>query len=86
MIATALGLVAAGVVAVAISLATAGRTSGEGCVDVTVQYVTGGTELYRCGAEARSLCASVGAASGHGGAFGQAVAGECRRAGLPVSR
>jgi hypothetical protein len=85
MIASVLGLVAAGVVALVISLASGGRSSGNGCVDVTAQYVTGGTELYRCGPEARSLCASVGVGGGPGTALSRAIATECRKAGLPVS-
>ncbi len=85
MIASVLGLVAAAVAALAISFASGGRTTGNGCVDVTVQYVTGGTEIYRCGAEARSLCASVGTTDGHNGALGRAVASECRKAGLSAS-
>jgi hypothetical protein len=85
IIASVLGLVAAGVVALVISFASSGRTSGNGCVDVTSQYVTGGTELYRCGPGARSLCNSVGVGGGYGAALSLAIARECRKAGLPVS-
>jgi hypothetical protein len=85
MIASVLGVVAVAAVALVISFATGGRTSGHGCVHVTVAYVTGATEIDRCGAEARALCVSVGAAGGQNGALGRAVAGECRKAGLPAS-
>jgi hypothetical protein len=86
MIASVLGLVAAAVAALTISFASGGRSTGNGCVDVTVQYVTGGTEIYRCGAQARSLCASVGTTGGNNGVLGRAVASECRKAGLPTSQ
>jgi hypothetical protein len=85
MITSVLGLVAAAAVALVISFAAGGRSTGNGCIDVTVQYVTGGTEIYRCGAEARSLCASVGSAGGQNGSLGRAVASECRKAHLPAS-
>lgn len=85
MIASVLGLVVAAAVALVISFAAGGRTTGNGCIDVTVQYVTGGTEIDRCGAEARSLCASVGTAGGQNGAVGRAVATACRKAHLPAS-
>ena len=83
-IGSALGLVAAALVALVISLASASPSSGKGCIHVTVQYVTGGTQLDRCGAEARSVCASIGLAGGYAGAIGEAVAKECRKAGLPT--
>jgi hypothetical protein len=86
MIASVLGVVAVAVVALTISFASGGRTTGNGCVDVTVQYVTGGTEIYQCGAEARSLCASVRTTFGNNGVLGRAVASECSKAGLPTSR
>jgi hypothetical protein len=86
MIASVLALVAAVVVALAISLLSGSPTSGRGCIRVTVQYVTGGTQLNRCGAEARAVCSSVGVPGGYNGSLGQAVASECRKAGLPVSR
>lgn len=85
IIGTASGLLLIALAAFAISLATAGRSSGNGCVSVTVQYVTGGTQLYRCGAQARALCSSTTQTNGSNRAFERAVASECRKAGLPVS-
>lgn len=84
MLAGVLGVVAALLVAVAISLATGGHSSGHGCVDVTIAYSTGGQELYRCGAAAREMCKLAGTPAGYTGAPGETVAGECRKAGLPV--
>jgi hypothetical protein len=77
-------LVAALVVAVVISFAGGGRSSSHGCVDVSLPYVTGGTEIYHCGAAARAMCKSVGAPNGFDGAAGRSVATQCRKAGLPV--
>jgi hypothetical protein len=85
MITSILGFVAAAAVVLVISFASSGRGTSNGCVDVTVQYFTGGTEIYKCGAEARALCASVGLPGGQNGAVGRAVATECRKAGLPVA-
>jgi hypothetical protein len=84
IIVSVLGFLVAGVVALAISLGTGGRTTGHGCIDVTVQAATGGTELYSCGAEARALCSSVGTAGGYSGVMGAAIATQCRKAGIPL--
>jgi hypothetical protein len=86
MIGTVLGTAAALIVAVVISLATASHSSGNGCVDVTIPYAFGGQEFYRCGAAARSMCASVGVPNGYSGTAGRAVALECRKAGLAIGR
>ena len=86
MIGSVLALVAVGIVALVISLASGGHTSSTGCVDVTAPGATGATELYRCGAQARELCASGGASVAVNGEFGAALARACRKAGLPVSR
>ncbi len=84
MIAAVLGAVVVVMVAVVISIGSTARTTANGCVDVTISGPIGGEELYRCGAEARSLCASVGHPGGITGAPAQDVARVCRRAGLPV--
>jgi hypothetical protein len=85
MVGGVLALVAAVLVVVAISLGSGGRGSASGCVDVNAPGATGGTELRSCGAQARELCASNGGSRARDGAFGAALARECRRAGLPVS-
>jgi hypothetical protein len=84
MIGALLATVAAIAVAVVISLASPGRHSGHGCVDVTIPYSIGGQEFYRCGAAARAMCAEVGAPGGFTGGPAAAVSTECRKAGLPV--
>lgn len=84
MIGGVLGVVAALAVVLVISLSTAGRHSGNGCVSVGLTYSTGGQQVFRCGASARALCTTAGVAGGITGSTGRAVATECRKAGLPV--
>jgi hypothetical protein len=84
MIGSVLAAVLAVVVVVVISIGSSGHTTGHGCVDVTISGPIGGEELYRCGTEARSLCASVGHQGGITGAPAADVARVCRRAGLAV--
>jgi hypothetical protein len=67
-----------------ISLATAGRQSGHGCISVGLAYSTGGAQIYRCGASAREMCAGVGRAGGAVGATARSLTTECRKAGLQV--
>jgi hypothetical protein len=86
IIGSVLAVTIAGVVALVISLATAGQVSRNGCVHVTAAAATGGTELYRCGAEARALCSSPGAAGASDAALQRALAAECRKAGLALAR
>lgn len=84
IISVVLAVLTALIVAVVVSLATAGHHSANGCVDVTLAYSTGGQEFYECGAAARAMCSEVGASGGFTGDQGRAVAAECRKAGLPV--
>ncbi|MBV9820435.1 MAG: hypothetical protein JOZ07_19065 [Solirubrobacterales bacterium] len=83
MIGGVVAVVAAIVVVLIISLATADRTSGHGCISVGLPYSTGGAKIYRCGAAARSMCASVNQ-PGLAGAAGRLTARACRTAGLTV--
>lgn len=84
MIGGVLGVLAALAVALVISFATAGHRSGHGCISVGLAYSTGGTEIYRCGAAARALCASVDQPGGSYAATARALSTECRKAGLAV--
>jgi hypothetical protein len=68
-------------VVLVISLATADRKSGHGCVSVSLGYSMGGNTFNRCGQAARDLCAGANR-QGLTGAAGRAVARECRKAGL----
>jgi hypothetical protein len=80
------GLVAVLVVVVVLAVVSAGHSTGGGCIDVTVPYSIGGQEFYKCGAAARSMCGQVGQPGGFSGRAGDAVATECRKAGLSVGR
>jgi len=82
MVGSVLSVVAALAVVLVISLATAGHSSGNGCVEVNLPFSMGGQELYRCGRSAKTLCSAAGRAGGFTGAAAQAVATQCRKAGL----
>jgi hypothetical protein len=84
MVGAVMVALAALVVVLAISLGTADKKSGPGCVSVSLAYSTGGDHIYRCGGAARSLCAGAGRAGGITGEPGRAVAAACRKAGLPT--
>jgi hypothetical protein len=71
-------------VVLVISLGSHQRVSGHGCIDVSAATVIGGSELYRCGAAARAVCASPGRAGREFVSFQRALAVACRKAGLPV--
>jgi hypothetical protein len=77
-------LVAALVIVVAISFTSVQKTSGHGCVDVSAATAIGGSELYRCGSEARALCTAPAGPGRENLAFRRALANACRQAGLPV--
>jgi hypothetical protein len=70
-------------VVLVISVATAGKKSGHGCVSVSLGYSIGGATFHSCGQAARHFCAGAHK-PGLTGAAGDAVARECRKAGLAV--
>jgi hypothetical protein len=88
MIGGVLAVVAALAVALLVSLSTGGRASGHGCIYLTLpaNAMTGGTEVYQCGATARSTCASALAPGAFTAQAARQVAAECRKAGLPVGQ
>jgi hypothetical protein len=69
---------------VVVSLATAGRSTGNGCIDVNLSSSLGNQEFYRCGDAARKMCASVGPPGGFTGRAARDIATECRKVSLPV--
>jgi hypothetical protein len=73
------------VVAVVVSLAVSGRSSGHGCIHAVFPGPVGAEVLDRCGAAARSLCASAAEQSGYGPEGRRTIAGECRKAGFRVA-
>ena len=86
MIGGVLATVAAIAVALAISFATAGPSSARGCVHATIPGVVGAVQIDQCGAAARSICAGVYAPGAYAPGAARTLAGECRKAGLPVTR
>lgn len=73
-------------VAVVISFTSVQRRSGHGCIDVSAATFIGGSNLYRCGTAARTLCATPTSAGLHNLAFRRSLSQACRQAGLPVPR
>lgn len=84
MITGVLGVVAALVVILALSLGSGEKQSGHGCISVGLAYSTGGETLNRCGGVARALCAGVNRPGGTGGPAARALTTECRKAGLAI--
>jgi ribosomal protein L11 len=82
MIGGVLAVVAAIAVVLVISFATSGPSSRNGCIYATVPGVVGAVQVDQCGDAARSTCQTVHAAYARQAA--QTIAGECRKAGLPV--
>ena len=72
------------VIAVVVSLAASGPSSGHGCVHATYPGPVGAEQVNECGAGARTLCATLRASSGYGPEALRTIASECRKAGLAV--
>ena len=86
LIASGVALLAVICTAVVIALTSVHRTSANGCIDVSAATVIGGSELYRCGAEARSLCSHATASAGSSNvAFQRGLVDACRKAGLAAA-
>lgn len=79
-------VVAAIMVALAISIATAGSASGHGCIRATIPGAVGAEEINQCGAQARTTCQTVEQPGSFTAASARVVAAECRKAGLRVGR
>jgi hypothetical protein len=86
MVGGVLATAAAVVVVLVISLGSAGRASGHGCIYATIPGVVGAQEIYQCGADARATCASAAVPGAFSAQAGREIAAQCRKAGLPVSR
>jgi hypothetical protein len=84
LIVAALGALALLVVVLVISLGSSSRTSAHGCIYLTIPAATGATEIYRCGAAARSTCQSAAVPGAYTADAARMIATECRKAGLPV--
>ena len=72
--------------AILISVDGKAHKSGHGCINVSAATAIGGSDLYRCGSQARALCTAP--TPQHRSkdflAFRRALADACRKAGLPV--
>jgi hypothetical protein len=84
LVAGGLAMLAAIAVAVIVSFTSVQRQSRNGCIDVSAATAIGGSDLYRCGATARALCAQPRSRSSV--AFTRALDESCRKAGLPGPR
>ena len=84
MIGGVLGVVAALAVLLVISFASSAPSSKSGCIYATIPAATGAEQIHQCGAVARSTCASALAPGAFAAKAAQAVAAECRKAGLTV--
>lgn len=85
MIAGVLAVVAAIAVAFIISLSVGGQTSANGCIHLTIPGVVGAQQIDGCGETARSICQSTARPGAFAPQAAQAIAAECRKAGLPTT-
>ncbi len=79
-----LATLAAVAIALGISIGTAGKSSGHGCIYATIAGDVGAQEVYQCGAGARATCQSVRTPGAFTPQAASTVANECRKAGLSV--
>jgi len=85
VVAIMLVITVAVVIAVAVSIATSSsRKSANGCVDFNLPQPVGGSEVYRCGAQARDLCNTALAPGAYTKTAQADITAACRKAGLPV--
>ena len=84
MVGGVLSVVAALAVVLVISFVTSGPTSGHGCIYATIPGTVGAQQVHQCGADARDTCQTVNAPGAYTPQAAHTIAGECRKAGLPV--
>lgn len=85
MIGGVLAAVALLAVALAISLLSAGPSSSNGCIYVTIPAATGAQQINQCGAQARSTCQSARTPGAFTANAVPSVLAACRKAGFPVA-
>jgi hypothetical protein len=81
-----LGSVAALAVVLAVAIATAGKSSGHGCIYATIPGPVGAEEVSQCGSQARATCLSTAAPGTFTSQAAQVIEQQCRKAGLPIAR
>jgi hypothetical protein len=84
MVGAVLGAVVVLAVVLVISFASSAPSSKSGCIYATIPADTGAEQVHQCGTQARDTCQSVFAAGAYAHQAAQAIASECRKAGLPV--
>ncbi len=70
----------------AFSLTNHQRRTGHGCIDFSYSTMIGGAEMYRCGAQARELCATPPTRRSIDGDFQAALYAACRKGGFATAR
>lgn len=81
-----IGAVAVIAVVVAVAIATAGRSSANGCIHATIAGPVGAQEVNQCGSQARATCQTALAPGSFAAPAAGVIARECRKAGLSVGR
>jgi hypothetical protein len=84
MVRGVLAAVAAVALALALSFAIGGKSSGRGCIYATIPGAVGAQEVNECGATARQTCLSLRNPGAYTPQAAGAIAAQCRKAGLPV--
>lgn len=84
MVRGVLAVVAVLAVVVAVAIATAGRSSANGCIHATIPGPVGAQEVNQCGSEARATCHTALASGSFAAQAARVIARECRKAALPV--
>ncbi len=69
---------------VVFSLTNHQRKTGNGCIDFNYSTMIGGAELYRCGSQARTVCATPPSKKGIDGDYQTELYAACRKAGIPT--
>jgi hypothetical protein len=79
-----LGVVAVLAVVLAVSIATSGRSSANGCIYATIPGPVGAQQVDQCGSRARETCQSAAEPGAFTAQAAQVIEQQCRKAGLPV--
>src|SRR5579884_1945903 len=84
MVRGVLGAVALLAAILVVAIATAGRSSSNGCIYATIPGPVGAEEISQCGSQARATCGSALAPGTFTAQAARVIARQCRKAGLPV--
>ena len=71
---------------VVFSLTNHQRKTGHGCIDFNYSTMIGGAEMYKCGAQARTLCATPRTSKSIDGDFQAELYAACRQGRIPIAR